>query len=173
MDDSYDITVTNAPLPYTVDTLLSQLNSGNNLGTQLSTNLCFCFCFVSAFYILFLIKERETRSKLLQFVGGVKIWTFWLSQLLWDILTFALTAVIVICAIACWQEEGYKSFDDLGKWPKCFLLNRNMNSFLFVLFFSSLFPYNNVIWLFCSTIYLFDIVLLYWAGHWFCSYFYY
>lgn len=95
---------------------MTQLNTGNNLGTQLSTNLCFCFCFVSAFYILFLIKERETRSKLLQFVGGVKVWTFWLSQLLWDIMTFALTAIIVIITIACWQEKGFSSFDDLGKF---------------------------------------------------------
>ncbi|XP_065364636.1 phospholipid-transporting ATPase ABCA3-like isoform X2 [Calliphora vicina] len=115
-NDSYQITVTNAPLPYTTETRLTQLNTGNNLGTQLSTNLCFCFCFVSAFYILFLIKERETRSKLLQFVGGVKVWTFWLSQLLWDILTFALTAIIVICTIACWQEQGFSSFGDLGRY---------------------------------------------------------
>lgn len=116
MNDNYEIKVTNAPLPYTTQTLLANLNTGNNLGTQLSTNLCFCFCFVSAFYILFLIKERETRSKLLQFVGGVKVWTFWLSQFLWDILTYSLTAIIVICAIACWQEDGFKAFDDLARY---------------------------------------------------------
>ena len=115
MNDSYRITITNSPLPYKPSTILQQLNTGNNLGTQLSTNLCFCFCFVSAFYILFLIKERESRSKLLQFVGGVKVWTFWLSQLVWDIITFALTAIIVIITIACWQEQGFSSFEDLGK----------------------------------------------------------
>lgn len=118
MNESYEITVTNAPLPYTTETLLNQLNTGNNLGTQLSTNLCFCFCFVSAFYILFLIKERESRSKLLQFVSGVNVWIFWISQFLWDILTFTLTAVIVACTIACFQEDGFSTFGDLGMF--CF-----------------------------------------------------
>lgn len=117
-DDSYKITVTNAPLPYTTETKLTQLNIGNNLGTQLASDLCFSFGFVSAFYIIFLIKERETRSKLLQFVGGVKVWTFWLSQFLWDILTFALTTIIVIATIACWQEKGFSTFDELGKISK-------------------------------------------------------
>ncbi|XP_030379886.1 ATP-binding cassette sub-family A member 3 isoform X2 [Scaptodrosophila lebanonensis] len=111
-----EIRVTNAPLPYTTNTLLTQLNTGNNLGTQLATNLCFCMCFVSAFYILFLIKERESRSKLLQFVGGVKVWTFWLSQLLWDFFTYTITALIVIVTIACFQEDGFTKFSELGRY---------------------------------------------------------
>ncbi|XP_061399278.1 phospholipid-transporting ATPase ABCA3-like [Musca vetustissima] len=116
MNESYEITVTNAPLPYTTETVLKQLNVGNNLGTQLSTNLCFCFCFVSAFYILFLIKERESRSKLLQFVGGVNVWVFWISQFLWDIMTFTLTALIVVFTIACFQEDGFSTFSDLARY---------------------------------------------------------
>ncbi|XP_073830693.1 ATP binding cassette subfamily A member 3 isoform X2 [Musca autumnalis] len=116
MNESYEITVTNAPLPYTTETVLNQLNTGNNLGTQLSTNLCFCFCFVSAFYILFLIKERESRSKLLQFVSGVNVWIFWISQFLWDIMTFTLTALIVVCTIACFQEDGFSAFGDLARY---------------------------------------------------------
>uniref|UniRef100_W8AEW5 ATP-binding cassette sub-family A member 3 n=1 Tax=Ceratitis capitata TaxID=7213 RepID=W8AEW5_CERCA len=110
------ITVINAPLPYSLETKLAQLNAGTNVGTQLATNVGFCMCFVSAFYILFLIKERETRSKLLQFVGGVRVWTFWLSQLLWDMATYALTALIVIITLACFQEEGYANFGDLIRY---------------------------------------------------------
>lgn len=109
------ITVINAPLPYSLETKLAQLNAGTNVGTQLATNVGFCMCFVSAFYILFLIKERETRSKLLQFVGGVRVWTFWLSQMLWDMTTYAITALIVIITLACFQEEGYAYFADLSK----------------------------------------------------------
>uniref|UniRef100_A0A1I8Q220 ABC transporter domain-containing protein n=1 Tax=Stomoxys calcitrans TaxID=35570 RepID=A0A1I8Q220_STOCA len=116
MNESYEIEVTNAPLPYSTETVLNQLNTGNNLGTQLSTNLCFCFCFVSAFYILFPIKERESRSKLLQFVSGVNIWIFWITQFLWDMLTFTLTAIIVVCTIACFQEEGFSAFGDLARY---------------------------------------------------------
>lgn len=176
MNESYEITVTNAPLPYTTETLLNQLNTGNNLGTQLSTNLCFCFCFVSAFYILFLIKERESRSKLLQFVSGVNVWIFWISQFLWDILTFTLTAVIVACTIACFQEDGFSTFGDLGMF---FLLwrstidsyrrsvhshrikdNNTICSVFSVYNFSSVFPGYTYIWLFCASIYVPDFVIL-------------
>ncbi|XP_018787318.1 PREDICTED: ATP-binding cassette sub-family A member 3 [Bactrocera latifrons] len=110
------ITVYNAPLPFSFETKLAQLNAGTNVGTQLATNVGFCMCFVSAFYILFLIKERETRSKLLQFVGGVRVWTFWLSQMLWDMTTFALTALIVVITLACFQEEGFAYFSDLIRY---------------------------------------------------------
>uniref|UniRef100_A0A1B0G2X8 ABC transporter domain-containing protein n=1 Tax=Glossina morsitans morsitans TaxID=37546 RepID=A0A1B0G2X8_GLOMM len=120
--EAYEIEVTNAPLPYSTQTILSQLNTGNNLGTQLSTNLCFAFCFISALYILFLIKERQTRSKLLQLVGGVNVWTFWLSQMLWDLLTFTITALIVIIVISIFQEDGYSTFSELMRYFSVFIM---------------------------------------------------
>ncbi|KAH8409301.1 hypothetical protein KR009_012305 [Drosophila setifemur] len=116
------IGVTNAPLPYTTSTLLSQLSTGNNLGTQLASNLCFCMCFVSSIYILFLIKERESRAKLLQFVGGVKVWTFWLSQYICDFATYTVTALIVVITIVCFQETGLSTFPELGRYFLLLLL---------------------------------------------------
>ncbi|KMZ10903.1 phospholipid-transporting ATPase ABCA3 isoform X1 [Drosophila simulans] len=119
---SVKIQVTNAPLPYTTSTLLSQLSTGNNLGTQLASNLCFCMCFVSSIYILFLIKERESRAKLLQFVGGVKVWTFWLSQFICDFASYIVTALIVVITIVCFQEPGLSSFGELGRYYLLLLL---------------------------------------------------
>ncbi|XP_037937451.1 ATP-binding cassette sub-family A member 3 isoform X2 [Teleopsis dalmanni] len=116
LGNTTSISVSNAPLPYTTETLLSQLNIGNNLGTQLATNLCFCMSFVSAFYILFLIKERESRSKLLQFVGGVKVLTFWLTQFLWDMLTYTFTALVLVITLACFQENGFSTFGELARY---------------------------------------------------------
>ncbi|XP_067637687.1 phospholipid-transporting ATPase ABCA3 isoform X2 [Eurosta solidaginis] len=110
------ISVTNYPLPYSLETKLAQLNAGTNVGTQLATNVGFCMCFVSAFYILFLIKERETRSKLLQFVGGVRVWTFWFSQLLCDLITYLVSALIIIITLVCFQEEGFALFGDLLRY---------------------------------------------------------
>lgn len=119
---SVKIQVTNAPLPYTTSTLLSQLSTGNNLGTQLASNLCFCMCFVSSIYILFLIKERESRAKLLQFVGGVKVWTFWLSQFICDFASYIVTALIVVITIVCFQETGLSTFGELGRYYLLLLL---------------------------------------------------
>lgn len=169
MNESYEITVTNAPLPYTTETVLKQLNTGNNLGTQLSTNLCFCFCFVSAFYILFLIKERESRSKLLQFVSGANVLLFWVSQFLWDIMTFTLTAIVVVCTLACFQEDGFSAFGDLGKLCMCFKGNLN----LFVVFFSSLLFGYIYFRIFRASIYVPDIILFLGALVWFWQNFHY
>ncbi|XP_017124894.1 phospholipid-transporting ATPase ABCA3 isoform X2 [Drosophila elegans] len=116
------IQVTNAPLPYTTSTLLSQLSMGTNLGTQLASNLCFCMCFVSSIYILFMIKERESRAKLLQFVGGVKVWTFWLTQYICDFASYIVTALIVVITIVCFQEPGLSSFSELGRYYLLLLL---------------------------------------------------
>lgn len=101
------IEVTNYPLPYSPKTVLSTLSEGSNLGSQLTSNLCFSLCFVTTMYIFMLIKERVSRAKLLQFVSGVQICTFWLSQFLWDIFTFFVTVTIVILVIACFQEDGF------------------------------------------------------------------
>ncbi|XP_032594289.1 phospholipid-transporting ATPase ABCA3 isoform X2 [Drosophila grimshawi] len=133
-ENNTEISVSNWPLPYTTETLLTQLNVGNNLGTQLATNLCFCMCFVSAIYILFLIKERESRAKLLQFVSGVKVCTFWLSQYIWDLATYAVTAVIVVVTIACFQEAGLSRFSELIRYL-----------FLLLIFGCSVLPFTYIV----------------------------
>lgn len=112
----YHISVTNAPLPYRPDSKFFQLLIGNSLGTQLSSNTCFCMCFVSSMYILFMIKERVSRSKLLQFVGGVKVFTFWLTQFFCDYFTYLVTALVFVGTIACFQEENFSTFSELGKY---------------------------------------------------------
>lgn len=112
----YQISVTNSPLPYRPDSKFYQLLIGNSLGTQLSSNTCFCMCFVSSMYILFMIKERVSRSKLLQFVGGVNLWTFWLTQIIWDYFTYLVTALVFVGTIACFQEENFSTFSELSKY---------------------------------------------------------
>lgn len=113
MDDSYEITVTNAPLPYNITTKLERLSSFSG-GFMLANAIGFGFSFVTAFFLFFVIKERETRYKLLQFVGGLKIWTFWLSQFIFDFLVYMLIAVVIMVIIACAQLDGLSTFYQLG-----------------------------------------------------------
>jgi len=111
-----EIEVTNWPYPYSTQTELKRLNLGNSLGTQMAANLCFAMCFVSSMYLIFLIKERASRAKLLQFVSGVRVWTFWTSAYLWDMLTYTFICVIVIITIVCFQEVGLKTGPELGRY---------------------------------------------------------
>ncbi|XP_064556074.1 phospholipid-transporting ATPase ABCA3 isoform X2 [Drosophila montana] len=109
------ITVSNWPLPYKTETLLQQLQMGNSLGAQLASNIAFCMCFITAFYALFMINERQSRAKLLQFVCGVKGWIFWFSMFLWDFVTLLFTTVLIIVTLACFQEAHFSTFEELGR----------------------------------------------------------
>lgn len=114
--ENSSIVVTNYPLPFTTKTVLNTLSFASGIGAQLAINLSFSLCFVTTMYIFMLIKERVSRAKLLQFVSGVRVWTFWLSQFVWDIFTLAITVLITVLVIACFQEEGFSDVDDLSRF---------------------------------------------------------
>ncbi|XP_058124970.1 phospholipid-transporting ATPase ABCA3-like [Anopheles ziemanni] len=107
--------VSNKPLPYRLDTQLQRLETGANAGFQLAFNTGFAMAFVSALFILFYIKERTTRAKLLQFVSGVNVALFWSISFLWDYLVFVVSSLFYIVTLAIIQQDGWSSFDQLGR----------------------------------------------------------
>lgn len=109
------ISVTNEPLPFTFDSRIQMLRAGNNMGFQLASNIGFSMCFVAAFYVIFYIRERVTKAKLLQFVSGINIWTFWSTAFLWDLITFVFTVIVVMLTVLVFQEDGWKTADDMGR----------------------------------------------------------
>uniref|UniRef100_A0A182IUJ1 ABC transporter domain-containing protein n=1 Tax=Anopheles atroparvus TaxID=41427 RepID=A0A182IUJ1_ANOAO len=115
INTAYEITVINKPLPFKAETRFTQLQAGNNLGFQISFNTGFAMSFIAALYIMFYIKERTSRAKLLQFVSGINVFTFWLVSMLWDFLTYVFTALIYIATLAAFQEEGWSTFEELGR----------------------------------------------------------
>ncbi|XP_017079298.2 phospholipid-transporting ATPase ABCA1-like isoform X2 [Drosophila eugracilis] len=96
------IQVTNSPLQFHLSTDSNLLTKFKNVGV-VAVALFLSMSFVSSMYILFPIVERGCRAKLLQYVGGVKVWTFWLSQFVCDFATNILTALIVVLTIVCFQ----------------------------------------------------------------------
>ncbi|XP_053672341.1 phospholipid-transporting ATPase ABCA3-like [Anopheles nili] len=109
------LNVINKPLPYRLDTQLEKLNTGLNAGFQLAFNTGSAMAFVSALYIIFYIKERASRAKLLQFVSGTNVTLFWATAFVWDYLLFVVNCLVYIATVAIFQEEGWSSFDELGR----------------------------------------------------------
>ncbi|XP_035906185.1 ATP-binding cassette sub-family A member 3-like [Anopheles stephensi] len=107
--------VVNKPLPYRLDTQLKKLNTGLNAGFQLAFNTGFAMAFVSALYIMFYIKEHTSRAKLLQFVSGTNVTLFWLLAFIWDYTLFVLNSLVYIATVAIFQEEGWSTFEELGR----------------------------------------------------------
>ncbi|XP_065074348.1 phospholipid-transporting ATPase ABCA3-like [Ochlerotatus camptorhynchus] len=112
---SCQINTVNKPLPYRPNTRFTQLQAGNNLGFQLSFNTGFAMSFIAALYIMFYIKERTSRAKLLQFVSGVNVFTFWSVSFIWDYITFLITALIYLATLTAFQEDGWSTGEELGR----------------------------------------------------------
>uniref|UniRef100_A0A8D8MPF5 ATP-binding cassette sub-family A member 3 n=2 Tax=Culex pipiens TaxID=7175 RepID=A0A8D8MPF5_CULPI len=110
-----ELTVVNKPLPYQLATQLDTVNTGINAGFQLAFNSGFAMAFICALYVLFYIKERTSRSKLLQYVSGTNITLYWVVAFIWDYITFMFTCLIYIAVLAAFQEEGWSSASELGR----------------------------------------------------------
>lgn len=109
----YSVHVTNFPLPFRIESTMSLLMMAQNMGFQLATNISFAMAFVSSFYIMFYIKERVSKAKLLQFVSGLNISSFWITSFLFDYGTFILNSIVMILVLAVFQEDGWSTFGEL------------------------------------------------------------
>ncbi|KAH8286341.1 hypothetical protein KR054_007221, partial [Drosophila jambulina] len=114
--------VTNKPLPYSHDTRALRLNKGQRLGAEVAIYLTMCMCFVTAIFAIPIIRERETRAKLLQFLSGVDAFAFWSTIFLWDYLIFIISALMAVITIAAFQEMGFSTFAELGRYYAILLI---------------------------------------------------
>ena len=48
-----------------------------------------------------------TKAKHLQFVSGVGVTVFWLSNLVWDYVSFLIPACGMLLTLLAFQEEGF------------------------------------------------------------------
>jgi len=53
-------------------------------------SVIFSMSFVPASFVIFLVEERKTKAKHLQFVSGVKPITFWVAAYTWDMVRFII-----------------------------------------------------------------------------------
>lgn len=85
------------------------------MGFNIAFNAGFAFAFVTAMFVMFYIKERVSRAKLLQFVSGVNKVTFWMTSFIIDYAQFILMSLIFLGVLAAYNKDGYNSIDDLSR----------------------------------------------------------
>ena len=76
-------------------------------GFTISFNLLFGMSFLISSFARFLIKERATKAKHVQFVSGVHALTFWLATFLWDLVNFAVPCAMLMLVFVAFQVEAY------------------------------------------------------------------
>ncbi|XP_014259615.2 ATP-binding cassette sub-family A member 2-like [Cimex lectularius] len=74
-----------------------------------SISLIFALSFVPASFVLYLIEERETNSKHLQFLAGVNWALYWIQVFVWDLCCYLMSSLLCILTLVAFKEEAYVS----------------------------------------------------------------
>lgn len=78
------------------------------VGFQVGYNIGFGMSFLAASYVVFLIGERESGSKHLQFVSGLKFPIFWIANYVVDVISFIFPcALIILCLVVFRVDDFY------------------------------------------------------------------
>lgn len=105
-DSSYGIETTNHPLPRNTQEK-SDLSLQNWSNFTLMIFLLFSSCQLAASFITFLIDEKTSKAKHVQFVSGVNTWTYWGATYCWDLLNFIVPAVGIILLFIIFDTTDY------------------------------------------------------------------
>uniref|UniRef100_A0A8C3WQU9 ABC transporter domain-containing protein n=1 Tax=Catagonus wagneri TaxID=51154 RepID=A0A8C3WQU9_9CETA len=99
------LTVFNHPQPESrTDKLESILGPK---GHYLVINLLFGIAFLSSSFSILTVKERCIKTKQVQFISGVRVATFWLFALLWDLLSFLVPTLLLLVVFLYYNEEAF------------------------------------------------------------------
>lgn len=90
------ITVVNHPLPRNLTELITDLQLSDPTGFNVASGLTFGFGFLLASFVVFLIKEKTSNSRHLQYMSGCSSLLYWSSAFFWDMVSFMIPTVIVI-----------------------------------------------------------------------------
>ncbi|XP_054459181.1 phospholipid-transporting ATPase ABCA1 [Anoplopoma fimbria] len=109
----HGITAYNHPLNLTKEQLTEIAMMTTSVDVLVSICVIFAMSFVPASFILFLIEERVSKAKHLQFVSGVKPILYWLANFTWDMLNYTVPATMVVLIFICFQQQSYVSETNL------------------------------------------------------------
>lgn len=105
----YGISVSNHPLNLTKDQLSYNAMAATSTDMVVSICVIFAMSFIPASFVLFLIQERVSKAKHLQFVSGVNPTVYWFANFVWDMCNYIVPCFIVIVIFLCFQQEAYVS----------------------------------------------------------------
>uniref|UniRef100_A0A7N9AM56 Phospholipid-transporting ATPase ABCA1-like n=1 Tax=Mastacembelus armatus TaxID=205130 RepID=A0A7N9AM56_9TELE len=105
----YGISVSNHPLNLTKEQLAFVAMAATSTDVVVSICVIFAMSFIPASFVLFLIQERVTKAKHLQFVSGVNPAVYWLASFAWDMCNYIIPCFIVIVIFLCFQQKAYVS----------------------------------------------------------------
>uniref|UniRef100_A0A3B4B8V1 P-type phospholipid transporter n=1 Tax=Periophthalmus magnuspinnatus TaxID=409849 RepID=A0A3B4B8V1_9GOBI len=110
---AHGITAYNHPLNLTKEQLTEMAMMTTSVDVLVSICVIFAMSFVPASFVLFLIEERVSKAKHLQFVSGVQPVLYWLANFTWDMINYTVPATMVVFIFLAFQQQSYVSDTNL------------------------------------------------------------
>ncbi|XP_038405465.1 ATP-binding cassette sub-family A member 17-like isoform X9 [Canis lupus familiaris] len=107
------ITAVNHPQPQSAVEALEDILYQGPKGHYLVIHLLFGIAFLSSSFSILTVKERATRAKHIQLTSGVYVTTFWLSALLWDLITSLVPSLLLLVVFLHYKEEAFTHKDNI------------------------------------------------------------
>ncbi|CAH2236791.1 jg8550 [Pararge aegeria aegeria] len=92
------------------------------MSVQVANSIGNSLAIVSAVFIMFYIKERVTRAKLLQRAAGMQPAILWGAGAIFDWTWFMVLCVSIIISCAAFQVTGMSSVEELGRLYLCLMI---------------------------------------------------
>ncbi|XP_069795195.1 retinal-specific phospholipid-transporting ATPase ABCA4 isoform X1 [Narcine bancroftii] len=120
--EDFGITVINHPLNLTKEQLSEVTVLTTSVDAMISISVVFAMSFVPASFVLYLIQERVSNAKHLQFVSGMSSTTYWVSNFVWDMCNYSVTTVMVVLIFISFKKKAYISSQNLPAFVALLLL---------------------------------------------------
>ncbi|XP_073427516.1 retinal-specific phospholipid-transporting ATPase ABCA4 [Dendrobates tinctorius] len=111
--EEYGITAINHPLNLTKDQLSEVTVLTTSVDVVVAICVIFAMSFIPASFVLYLIQERVSSAKHLQFVSGVTPAVYWLTNFTWDIANYAISVAMVVSIFIGFEKKAYTSATNL------------------------------------------------------------
>ena len=111
---SSNLQVTNYPLPRSIQDKINDEATKETTGFTIAFNIVFGMAFLASSFTLFLIKERSTKAKHLQFSSGVNSFTFWPATFCWDLINYLVPAVCLLITLLAFNIDAFVDGSNLA-----------------------------------------------------------
>ncbi|XP_062036907.1 ATP-binding cassette sub-family A member 17-like [Lepus europaeus] len=101
------IITSNHPQPQSETEISESVLYQGPKGHYLVVNLLFGIAFLSSSFSILTVRERRIKAKHIQFVSGVYLWAYWLSALLWDLISFLVPTLLMVVVFLYYNEEAF------------------------------------------------------------------
>ncbi|XP_053391292.1 phospholipid-transporting ATPase ABCA3-like [Mercenaria mercenaria] len=104
---SHYLQVANHPLPRSIQDQINDEFNKETTGFTVAFNIVFGMAFLASSFTLFLIKERATKAKHLQFSSGVNMFSFWPATFCWDLINYLIPAICLLLTLRAFSVDAF------------------------------------------------------------------